>query len=65
MINNLTCVIILFATDKEHISAVNIAVHISDLMFYLAMVAFMNLMNRESFIENIVVRYSVVCKAQI
>ena len=56
MVNNLTCVIILVTTTKEHISGVNIAVHLSDLMFYLSMVGFMNLMNRESFHENIIVR---------
>ena len=56
VVNNLTCVVILFSTDKSHISSVDIAVHISDLMFYLIMVTFMNLMNRESFHENIIVR---------
>ena len=37
-------------------------IHLSDLFFYLAMVAFMNLMNRESFHENIAVRKPVYYK---
>ena len=56
VVNNLTCVCILFATEKEHISGVNITVHVTDLLFYVAMVSFMNLMNRESFHENPLVR---------
>ena len=56
VVNNLTCVCILFATKKEHISGINITVHVSDLLFYVAMVSFMNLMNRESFHENSKVR---------
>ena len=38
VVNNLTCVCILFATEKEHISGVNITVHVTDLLFYVAMV---------------------------
>ena len=62
MLNNLTCVVVLGVTKMEHISAANIIVHLSDLFFYLAMVAFMNLMNRESFHENIAVRKPVYYK---
>ncbi|CAG5110132.1 Oidioi.mRNA.OKI2018_I69.chr2.g4564.t1.cds [Oikopleura dioica] len=45
--NNLTCLIILMLNQDE-VEVIDIVIHFSDLLFYLVMVAFMNLMNREN-----------------